>query len=246
MKTHLRTQGLVLGCLLASTAAFAQVGSLSETLATQTEKGGIKLSFSATSFDKNDASVYGNLGFVYGFSDQFNFMVRASGAGRKDVGVIETGGSDVELQLVFRRNNFYASVGASLPSTPAGNDAAGTYTIGFVGEDHGSRVFVGLTGIASEESALLGVGATLRTPITDKLSFDAATILIARGNNTVDFNTGNLMRTDILSFALRFQATPTQAFWLSASNSLGSTTGFGLSHRIGNGLGFGAGLEVKF
>lgn len=246
MKIHLRTQGLVLSCLFVSTVAMAQVGSLSETLASQTEKGAMKLSFSARSFDKNDASVYGDLGFVYGFSDQFNFMLRASAAGEKNVGIIRTGGSDIEVQLVFRRNSFYASLGASLPSTPSQDEAAGTYTVGFTSEDHGSRVFLGLTGVASDSAALLGVSAALRTPITDKLSFDASTTIIARGNNAVDFTSGSLMKTDILSFALRFQATPEHAFWISASNSLGSTTGFGLSHRVGNGLGFGAGIEVKF
>lgn len=246
MKKHLRTQGLVLSCIFASTAAMAQVGSISETLAPQTENGAKKLSFSIRSFDKNDASAYGDLGFVYGFSDQFNVMLRVSGASEKNVGVIRTGGSDVELQLVFRKNNFYASVGASLPSTPSQDQVAATYTIGFAGEDHGSRIFLGLTGVAADEAALLGVAAGLRTPITEKLSFDASTILIARGNNTVDFNTGTLMKTDILSFALRFQATPEHAFWISASNALGSTTGFGMSHRLGNGLGFGAGIEVKF
>lgn len=226
-------------------AASAQLNSLSETLNGGLENKETKVSFGVRSFDGNEASLYGDLALAYGWSRDINFVLRASGSERVNFGGSRTGGTDVEFQLAWRKANLYVALGAALPSTPAQDRVAGTWTAGFAGQEGKSAVFFGATGVTSEDVTLIGAAVALRTPLSDQLSFDASSIFMIRGENTAN-SAGALGEETVLSFALRYQFSPQQAFWVSASNALGGTTGFSMSHRVGVGFGLGAGFEVKF
>lgn len=236
---------LGLSLLALPMASFAQLNHLSETLNGGLAEKEKKVSLSFRSFDGNEASIYGDLALAYGWSRDINLYLRASGSERKTVGAIRTGGTDVELQMAWRKANLYVALGAALPSTPAQDRVAGTWTIGVAGQEGKSSAFFGATGVTSDDVTLVGAAVALRTPLSEQLSLDASSIFMIRGENTASIG-GNLEDQTVLSFALRYQFSDKQTFWVSASNALGGTTGFSMSHRLGAGFGLGAGIEVKF
>ncbi len=247
MVINVRTSVALLISGVLAGSALAQVGSLSETLSGKTEQGKYKLSFSATAFNDDESSLYGNIGFVYGFSRDFDIMLRGSYATRTTTGLVRTGGIDHDLQLVWRKDGLFASGGLSVPSTPAQDNVAAAFTVGFNPTlESGGNVFLGVSGVTSDDATLAGLGFAGSLPLKEGWYLEASAYLILRGDNTRDPNTGNSFKTDVYSFAVKYNYDERQTFWLSASTAVGHTTGFGLTHRLGNGLGIGAGFEVKF
>jgi|GEM_PF-4353526 len=226
-------------------SASAQVGVLSDTLDSKLGKGEREAKLSFRSFSEDEAKIYGNLALYYGFSDSLDFVLRASAAEFTNVGLTRTGGVDIEFQAIWRKNNIYVALGAAKPSTPAQDMVAATWTAGWQGEDEGRSVFFGTTGLTSDDVTMIAASVALRTPLSDKLSFDASSLFMIRGENTSNL-LGNLEKEPVFNFALRYQLDGGNSVWLSAGNSLGDTTGFSLSHRIQRGFGLGAGLKVKF
>lgn len=231
--------------LLCPFAAFAQVGSLSTALDGGMAKGDRAVKLSFRSFNENEASVYGNLALAYGFSDDVQFVLRASAAERTDVGATRSGGSDVEFQAVWRKRNIYLAVGVAQPSTPAQDKAAFTYTVGVNGQDGTNSVFFGVSSVTSKDVTLLAAAFAYRMGFAEGWSFDSSAMFMIRGDNTANVS-GVLESEPVFNFGLRYRFDSRQSFFLSAGNSLGDTTGFSLSHRIQKGFGVGAGLEVKF
>lgn len=231
--------------LLCPILASAQVGALSDTLDGRMAKGDRSVKLSFRSFNENEASVYGNLGLYFGFSDDIQFVLRASAAQRTTVGAIRTGGSDVEFQAIWRKHNMYLAVGAAQPSTPAQDKAAFTYTAGVCGQDGTNSVFFGVSSVTSKDVTILAAAVAYRMGFADGWSFDSTAMFMMRGENTANV-AGVLESEPVFNFGLRYQFDDRQSFFLSAGNSLGDTTGFSLSHRIQKGFGVGAGLQVKF
>ncbi|MFM9873040.1 MAG: hypothetical protein ACKVQS_06190 [Fimbriimonadaceae bacterium] len=226
-------------------AASAQVGVLSDTMSSKLGKGEKEVKLSFRSFDENEAKIYGNLAFYYGLNDSFDIVLRASGAEFTNVGLTRTGGTDIEIQAIWRKNNIYVAVGGAKPSTPANDKPVATWTAGWQGQDEGRSVFFGVTGLTSDDVTIIAASAALRTPLSDKLSFDASSMFLIRGDNTADV-LGNLGDEPVFNFALRYAMDSGKSFWVSAGNSLGDTTGFSMSHRLQRGFGLGAGVQVKF
>lgn len=227
--------------------ALAQVGSLSETLSNKTEEGKYKLSFSATAFSDDESALYGNIGVVYGFNRDFDIMLRGSYAARTTTGVVRTGGVDHDLQLVWRKEGLYVSAGIAVPSTPSLDNVLGVFTAGFNPTlENGGNLFLGVSGVTSDDTTLAGVGFAGSLPLKEGWYLEGSAYLIIRGDNTRDISTGNSYKSDVYSLAVKYRYDERQTFWVSASTAVGHTTGFGLTHRLGNGLGFGAGVEVKF
>lgn len=226
-------------------AVFAQVGSLSDTLNHGMMKGDKAVQLNFRSFSENEAKIYGNLAFYFGFTDDIELVLRASGAEIKNVGATRSGGTDVELAGIWRKNNAYVSVGVAKPSTPSNDQPVVTWTAGFAGTDEGRSAFFGVTGATSDDVTLIAAAAALRTPLSEQLSFDMSSLFMIRGDNTADLN-GVLGSEPVFNFGLSYMLNDRQTFWVSAGNSLGDTTGFSMSHRIQRGFGLGAGLKVKF
>lgn len=226
-------------------AASAQVGVLSDTLKSQLGKGEKEVKLSFRSFNENEAKIYGNLALYYGFSDSIEVVLRASAAEFTNVGLTRTGGVDVELQAIWRKNHLYVAVGGAKPSTPANDKPVATWTAGWQGQDEGRSIFFGVSGLTSDDVTMIGAAAALRTPLSDKLSFDASSMFMIRGDNSADL-LGVLGDEPVFNFALRYAMDPSKSFWVSVGNSLGETTGFSMSHRIQRGFGLGAGMQVKF
>jgi hypothetical protein len=231
--------------LLIPLTASAQVGVLSDTLSSKLGKGDKEVKLSFRSFNENEAKIYGNLAFYYGFSDSLDFVLRASGAEFTNVGLTRSGGTDIEFQAIWRKNNVYVALGGAKPSTPSQDQAVVTWTAGWQGEDEGRSVFFGTTGVTGNDVTLIAAAAALRTPLCDKLSFDASALFMIRGDNTADLS-GNLSDEPVFNFGLRYSMDSSKSLWLSVGNSLGETTGFSISHRIQRGFGLGAGVQVKF
>ncbi len=231
--------------LIIPLAASAQVGVLSDTLNPKLGKGEREAKLSFRSFNENEAKIYGNLALYYGFSDNLDFVLRASAAEFKNVGLTRSGGTDIEFQAIWRKNNIYVALGGAKPSTPSQDQPVVTWTAGWQGQDEGRSVFFGTTGVTSDNVTLIAAAIALRTPLCENLSLDASSMFIARGDNTADLS-GNLSDEPVFNLALRYSFDANRSVWLSAGNSLGDTTGFSLSHRIQRGFGLGAGFQVKF
>lgn len=244
--SSIKTRSL-LGAALAvcPLAVFAQVGTLSDTLNPGMAKGEKAAKLSFRSFNENEAKIYGNLALYYGFSDDIEVVLRASAAEFTTVGATRSGGTDVELQGIWRKNNAYVAVGVAKPSTPANDKPVLTWTAGVAGQSNGQSAFFGVTGATSDDVTLIAASIALRTPINEQLSFDASSMFMLRGDNTANL-AGTLEDEPVFNFALNYMLNDRQTFWVSAGNSLGDTTGFSLSHRVSRGFGLGAGLKVKF
>lgn len=225
--------------------SFAHAQVLADVLSDPLSGGQFSMGVSASSFRNGESATYGNLILGYGWREDIEFRFRASGARRSTFGSVRTGGTDLELQGVYHRGFFYAALGIALPDTPAQDRAAGTFTVGLRQRNETGTLFYGVTGVTSEDVTLVGVGASLEVPVGEKFGLQAGVVFPVRGDNT-RLSTGASERENLLSIGARYRHDERQSFFVGFSNALGRTTGFGLTPKLGSGLGFHAGIEVRF
>lgn len=233
-----------------SSAAFAQQ-SLYDTSFGELGVGESKASIVLIPFNDNESSLYSNLSWTYGLTDRIWLQVRGATASKETVngggGAVRTGGSDLEFRVMTRSEQLFLALGASLPDTPAQDQVAGTFQGGLIADfEDGGQVVLALTGVTSEDVTLVGFGAGLSKALKGGLSLDASATFLVRGENTVNLGSLNREREPLFGLGLSYKFDEDVKFRIGYGNSVGTTTGFALSPRLGAGGGLYFGAEVKF
>jgi hypothetical protein len=214
-------------------------------------------------FGGDEDTVYTGLSASYGFGDGWAGILRGSFAGRKTFtfpsgDYIRHGGSDVELLAKYRfKSNSPVAVagllGVSFPSTPAQSDAM--LTLGVAASTpigSGFTAYLNPRAVFIKDNTLAGIGLGVRARLSDTLFLIGDGTAVIAGDNTRRTSDGSRRQSALYGVALRFSPKAKKAsdyslgFDLGYTNSIGSTTGFGLTPGLGGGDGaFYAAFSVR-
>ena len=250
MANCFKTSSLVAFGLILSSAASAQ-HSLYDSSSYQLGVGDSKVEIVLIPFDGNESSLYSNLSWTYGLTDRVMLQIRGSVADKETIaapgGSILTGGSDIEVRLMTRADILFLALGAAIPDTGAQDEAAGTFQVGVMSDfNEDDHIMLAVTGVTSDEVTLVGFGGGVKKTLSNGLGFDASATFILRGDNTISLGTSALEHEPLFAYGLSYQATEQVNLRLGYGNSIGVTTGFSLTPRLGGGGGLYLGAQVKF
>lgn len=211
---------------------------------------GRTVTFSGNSFTSGESSFYGSFGYYHPLSSELVIKLGGAFASRSTTvrGAVstETGGTDFEVKGIWYQGHWYAAVGASLPDTPAQTNAAATFQFGLRSINENGSAAVSVVGVTSDDVSLMGVAAGVRIPLAGDIWIDGSATAMVRGGNTINPNTGAIVRVLVFNVGARYELGAGNAIFIGLGNKLGDTTGFSLTPRLGGGSGLQLGAEVRF
>lgn len=235
------------GSFALAVCASAQTGLYDSAHTGDLEQGKSRFQFQLNPYSGNESSPYYSLSYTYNWSRQFAFQLRGSAAKRSTFNGVRTGGSDIEFRVIGGTENYFFAVGAALPDTPAQDTLTGTFQAGLQAKtDETSTIMLGLTGLTSDEVTLIGFGGGFESQLGKGLTADGSVTILVRGDNTVNLGSGLTERESVYSLGLGYRVDEQLSFRLGYGNSIGKTTGFSLTPRLGAGGGLYFGAEVRF
>ncbi len=241
---------LASGLVLTSIAS-AQTGLYNSSSLGSSEPGTSTLSLQLNPFRGNESSPYYSLEYTYTWSQMLSFQLRGTTASRETFMIggnpFLTGGSDIEFRVLGVREQFFGSIGVAKPDTPAQDKVVGTFQIGVRSDvEEAGQFLLALSGVTSDDVTVVGFGGGFSKSLENGFGIDASATVIVKGDNTVSTSLGVPIRETLFSLGASYQVDEQLSFRLGYGNSLGLTTGFALTPRLGAGGGLFFGAQVKF
>lgn len=204
---------------------------------------------------------YGDLALDYGLRSGLELGLRGTvGASRfvtlGNGGTLRNGGTDVEILARYARPfafgtrtlRFGGQVGVAFPSTPAQNQPI--FTLGALAETEvlpGFDLFLNPRAVFLDQNSITGFGIGFNAQFPGGFEFIGEVTPIMSGRNTRSAYDGSPRRATPFSVGIRYRLPSGFAIDAAFTNTLGATTGFGMTPGLGGETtGFLIGVTGKF
>lgn len=212
------------------------------------------ISLGARFFSDDSPTTYGNFAYTWGAGDRSDWQIRFSGGEFdqfSDGGpFILTGGTDFEFRMrakVVSIEGLLFHLGVSFPDTRANRIPAAIAGLTYeraIGEN--SSLYLGTMAYGGTVQTLWGVGAGFSTRLSNGLTLGVDGLTMIEGQNSFDTSNASPYREIIYGVVLRYQQNDRITYEFVATNSLGNTTAFAMTPKLGDSPGLGFGVKVRF